>query len=102
MTTLEAMAAGALCAGFTGIGGLEYATPENGFWVAEDDCEAAADALAEACAIATSGGPELARRLEAGYETARQWSYAAFLRQLEETWMRLAPDARLKSGPLDR
>jgi hypothetical protein len=102
MTTLEAMATGSVCAGFTGIGGLEYATPENGFWVPEDDCEAAADALAEACAVVSSGGPELARRLEAGYETARQWSYAAFLRQLEETWMRLAPDARLKSRPLDR
>jgi hypothetical protein len=101
MTTLEAMATGAVCAGFTGIGGLEYATPENGFWVREDDCEAAVDALAEACALATSGGPALARRLEAGYETARQWSYAAFLRQLEETWMRIAPEARLKSGPLD-
>lgn len=101
MTTLEAMASGCVCAGFTGVGGLEYASPANGFWAPEDDCEAAADALAEACAVAAAGGPELARRIEAGYETARQWSYAAFRDQLEETWMRLAPEARLKSGPLD-
>jgi len=101
MTTLEAMASGCLCAGFTGIGGLEYATEANGFWVPEDDCEAAADALAEACDLVAAGGPELARRIEAGYETARQWSYAAFREQLEEAWMRLAPDARLQPSPLD-
>lgn len=101
MTTLEAMASGCVCAGFTGIGGLEYATPDNGFWAPEDDCEAAADALARACDVTSTGGAALASRLEAGYETARQWSYAAFVRDLEESWMRLAPEARLKSGPLD-
>lgn len=101
MTTLEAMASGCICAGFLGVGGREYATPDNGFWVPDEDCEAAADALAEACAVALEGGPQRARRLEAGYETARQWSYAAFRRQLEETWMRIAPDARLQTTPLD-
>lgn len=101
MTTLEAMASGCLCAGFLGVGGQEYATPDNGFWVANEDCEAAVDALAEACRVALAGGPERHRRLEAGYETARQWSYASFRRQLEEMWMRIAPDARLQSTPLD-
>jgi|KBSSwiStaDraftv2_1062776.scaffolds.fasta_scaffold47597_3 hypothetical protein len=101
MTTLEAMASGCICAGFLGVGGREYATPDNGFWVPDDDCEAAADALAEACAVALQGGPERQRRLEAGYETARQWTYAGFRRQLEETWMRIAPDTRLQTTPLD-
>src|SRR6185503_8770502 len=36
MTPLEAMASGCICAGFTGVGGQEYATPDNGFWVPED------------------------------------------------------------------
>jgi hypothetical protein len=101
MTTLEAMAAGALCAGFTGIGGRDYATPDNGFWVGEDDDLAAADALAQAAEVLKAGGAELARRREAGFETARAWSYAAFRAQLETFWMRVAPGARLQSGPLD-
>ena len=100
MTPLEAMAAGCVCAGFTGVGGQEYATSDNGFWVADDDCEAAADALAEAAALVRAGGPPLRRRLEAGFETARQWSYAAFRAELEQVWMRLAPDARIGDGPL--
>jgi hypothetical protein len=101
MTTLEAMACGALCAGFTGIGGRDYATPDNGYWVDEDDDLAAADALAEAARVLKAGGPELKRRREAGFETARQWSYAAFRAELEACWMTIAPAARLQSGPLD-
>lgn len=101
MATLEAMASGCVCAGFTGVGGGEYASPANGFWAPDDDCEAAADALARAADLALAGGPPLRRLKEAGYETARQWSYARFRDALEETWMRLAPDARLKDGPLD-
>jgi len=102
LTPLEAMASGALCTGFTGIGGRDFATPDNGFWVDEDDCVAAVDALAQAADLLASGGPELAHRLEAGRETAHEWSYARFRRALEETWMRLAPETRVKNGPLDR
>jgi glycosyltransferase involved in cell wall biosynthesis len=102
MTPLEAMASGCLCAGFLGVAGSDFATPENGFWAPEDDCVAAADALAQAAEIVAAGGPELKRRLEAGYETARAWSHAAFVAQLEAFWMAQAPDARLKSGPLAR
>jgi hypothetical protein len=101
LTPLEAMASGCVVAGFTGIGGREYATPENGVWVEEDDCEAAAEALARAADLVRAGGKALAARREAGFETARRWSYAAFRARLEEVWMRLAPEARLKDGPLD-
>lgn len=94
MTTLEAMAAGCLCAGFTGVGGAEFVTPENGFWVPEDDCVAAADALAEAVGLMRAGGPRLEQMVEAGRETARAWSYARFRAELEEVWTRLAPQAR--------
>ncbi len=34
---VEAMATGAIVVGFTGGGGLEYATGENGFWVVDED-----------------------------------------------------------------
>jgi hypothetical protein len=100
MTPLEAMASGCVCAGFTGIGGRDFATPENGFWVPEDDCEAAADALAEAADVVRAAGPELARRIEAGRATADLWSYARFRTALEAAWMRLAPEARVSAGPL--
>ncbi|HEX4711255.1 glycosyltransferase [Phenylobacterium sp.] len=101
MTTLEAMACGCVCAGFRGVGGREYATEANGFWVPDDDCEAAADALAQAADLVLSAGAPLRRHVEAAQETARQWSYAAFRLALEEVWMRLAPEARLRDGPLD-
>jgi hypothetical protein len=94
MTTLEAMASGCVCAGFTGVGGAEYATPENGFWAPEDDCVAAADALAQAIDLYREGGPRLERMLAAGYETARAWSHAAFMGELEAVWSKLAPEAR--------
>ena len=94
MTTLEAMASGCVCAGFTGIGGREYATPDNGFWVDEDDCVAAADALAQAISLVEAGGAPLRHYMEASIETARTWSYAAFRQELEAVWSRLAPDAR--------
>ncbi|HET6972314.1 MAG TPA: glycosyltransferase [Phenylobacterium sp.] len=101
ITTLEAMAAGAVCAGFLGVGGREYATEDNGFWAPDDDCEAAADALLRADDVVRSAGPALARLREASRATARQWSRAAFLAPLEAFWMRHAPEARLRSGPLD-
>lgn len=101
MTTLEAMAAGCVCAGFLGVGGYEFATRANGFWVPDDDCQAAADALALADDLVRTGGPALAERLDAGRATAAQWSYARFRGQLEEVWMRLAPEMRLRAGPLD-
>ncbi|MFC3069072.1 glycosyltransferase [Phenylobacterium soli] len=101
MTPLEAMAAGCVCSGFLGVGGLSFATADNGFWVPDEDCIAAVDALASAAEVVKADGPELKRRREAGFETARQWSYAAFRQELEAFWMEFAPGARLKNGPLD-
>jgi hypothetical protein len=98
MTPLEAMASGCVCAGFAGVGGLEYATEENGFWVPDDDCEAAADAVARAAALVKSGGDPLRRHLAAARETAEAWSYARFRTALERVWMQLAPEARLSDG----
>lgn len=101
MATLEAMASGCVCAGFTGVGGDEYASPANGFWVRDDDCEAATDALARASDLVRTGGPALRRHIEAARSTADAWSYARFRVALEDVWMRLAPEARIQSGPLD-
>jgi glycosyltransferase involved in cell wall biosynthesis len=101
MTPLEAMACGCVCAGFTGLAGRDYATADNGFWVGENDCVAAADALARAADLIATGGPALARHRDAVRETSRQWSYAAFRQRLEEVWMQIAPEARIRNGPLD-
>ena len=98
LTPLEAMASGCLVAGFTGLGGHDFASPDNGFWVADEDCVGAADALAEAADVWLTGGPELARRLEASRATADAWSYARFRTRLEEVWMQLAPEARLRTA----
>jgi glycosyltransferase involved in cell wall biosynthesis len=101
MTPLEAMASNCVCAGFLGVGGREFGTSENGFWVPDDDCEAAADALAQAADVVASGGTELHRRIEAGRATAARWSYSAFRETLEAFWMKEAPQARLRARPLD-
>lgn len=98
MTPLEAMASGCVVAGFKGVGGRDFATPDNGFWVEDDDCEAAADALAEAADLVRTGGPALARYHEAARETARQWSFVAFRARLGEVWDTVAPGARTQSA----
>lgn len=101
MTALEAMACGCVVAGFTGIGGWEYATEANGFWAREDDLVAAADALARAADLVAAGGAPLAAHCEVARATAKAWSYGRFKAALEEVWMRLAPAARVSAGPLD-
>lgn len=52
LAPLEAMASGCIVAGFTGIGGRDYARPENGFWVGEDDFPTCAAALRQAVSLA--------------------------------------------------
>jgi glycosyltransferase involved in cell wall biosynthesis len=44
---LEAMASGCVVVGFNGLGGADYATPHNGFWINEGDHFGFAHALAE-------------------------------------------------------
>ncbi len=89
------MASECICAGFTGVGGWEYATLDNGFWVPDDDYIAAADALAQAADLVATGGPALRAMKDAGRETAAQWSYSVFLEALERVWTDLAPEARI-------
>ena len=70
---VEAMSAGTLVVGFHGGGGLDYATPRNGFWCSEGDLVGCADALDKALTLLRSGreeGRDVAvegRRTAAGY-----------------------------------
>jgi glycosyltransferase involved in cell wall biosynthesis len=99
---LEAMASGCLVCGFTGHGGTEYATQNNGRWVTEGDYMGFADALAQA--VAESSGAALApvagidggslvksltegdERRAAGRLTAARFSQARFEAELLTAW----------------
>lgn len=83
---LEGMSSGCLVAGFTGIGAREYTTSLNGFWVEEDDCEAAAHALVRAVEAHEAAGAEAALMREAARRTAAAWNEAAFLEALTVFW----------------
>jgi glycosyltransferase involved in cell wall biosynthesis len=73
---LEAMACGAIPVGFTGGGGADYATAENGFWVADEDTITLAETLAKLLVACRSSPHDTRwRRLqEAGFATARSYS----------------------------
>lgn len=80
---LEAMAAGCLVCGFDGQGGTEYATPDNGFWVADGDLEGFARALASALEM---DAQETQRRLASGRATAAGFSQDRFESELDAAW----------------
>lgn len=70
MVALEAMASGCAVVGFHGMGGLDYATPENGRWFFSDEMVACADALAEVLRGLERGNPTVATMIAAGQATA--------------------------------
>jgi glycosyltransferase involved in cell wall biosynthesis len=95
LTSLEAMAAGCHVVGYTGHGGVEYATAQNGDWIADGDHDAFVEKLREACAGFETGNPKPA----AGQATAAQFSRAGFERELAAAWKEILGDrAALYSG----
>lgn len=85
---LEAMASGCLVAGFHGIGGMEYASSENGFWCDEDDLFGCASALAEACRTVTGNKERAFRMIKNGMETAKKYSFINMRTDLDRFWGR--------------
>lgn len=83
---LEAMAAGCLVAGFTGGGGREYATKENGLWCEADDWIGCADRIAEAMRLIEQPSDETRRRWTAGMATAERYDMARMERELLAFW----------------
>jgi glycosyltransferase involved in cell wall biosynthesis len=77
LVPLEAMASGAVVAGFHGYGGQEYATAENGRWFAPDHLEEAADAVADLIDGFMSNRADVQRMREAGFATAARYSIDA-------------------------
>ncbi|MET0273060.1 MAG: glycosyltransferase [Phenylobacterium sp.] len=83
---LEAMAGGALVVGYHGVGGLEYATAENGDWF--DDAAShveIADRLAERL-DALKAGERFEGRRRAGAATAASFSRERFEIELKTAW----------------
>lgn len=89
LTPLEAMAAGCVVAGFTGIGGREYATEQNGFWAAEDDFPACLQGLNQALTLWHQGGTALADHLAAGQATAARYTPEHFAAATRQAWTSL-------------
>ena len=86
LTPLEAMASGCVVAGFTGIGGREYATPDNGFWGNEDDFPACNTALAQAVAQSLSNDEA---HKTACRQTLAAYTPEAFQQGVKRAWSSL-------------
>lgn len=86
LTPLEAMAAGCVVTGFTGIGGQEYATPQNGFWAAEDDFPACLQALDEALKLWQAGDDPLAAYRANTHATVAHYTPEAFAAAARAAW----------------
>ncbi|HYV39314.1 MAG TPA: glycosyltransferase family 4 protein [Gemmataceae bacterium] len=71
---VEAMAAGCVVVGNHGYGGMEYATPDNGFWCEEGNPLACADALRQVVDLVRQGSPEVQRRIDAAIVTAARYT----------------------------
>ena len=74
LTPLEAMASGCVVVGHHGNGGLEYASPENGFWFSPEQFEETVDALAAALDGIGRGDPKILALREAGIATAARFT----------------------------
>jgi hypothetical protein len=73
---LEAMACGCLVAGFTGTAGFPhpYANGSNGFWSADRNVPAAADALRRVIDLVRSNGAAYCDHLAAGRQTVQRFA----------------------------
>lgn len=88
LTPLEAMASGCVVAGFTGIGGQEYATPANGFWAPEDDFKECAKQLRRAIDFAEQPEESAAREtyFRATQEALKPYTPKAFSAAAKEAF----------------
>ena len=90
LMSLEAMASGCHVVGYTGQGGSEYATSENGDWIAEGDHDAFVEKLRDALKLYESKQPNA--KISAGRATTAEFSRAVFENELRETWLAIMGD----------
>lgn len=77
LMSLEAMSAGCAVVGYHGYGGLEYATPRNGFWHYNDEIEEVVDDLHRAVTGIAQGDPLIHAMIAEGRATAARFNSAA-------------------------
>lgn len=81
---LEAMASGNLVVGFTGHGGEDYASNENGIWIKEGEYEEVVRQIAYCIKkLPTRGIQEI---IESGRKTAKNYTTENFNKSLIATW----------------
>ena len=86
LTGIEALASGCVVAGFTGIGGREYATAKNGFWADEDDFPACIRQLAKAVRLSRESSARRKAYAAACARTAASYSPAVFEDAVGKAW----------------
>lgn len=89
LTPLEAMSAECVVAGFTGIGGWEYACDENGFWADEDDFPTCIAGLAQAIAL-TEDNEKLIAYRNACEATLSAYTKEKFVDAVTASWAEIA------------
>jgi glycosyltransferase involved in cell wall biosynthesis len=89
LTPLEAMAAGCIVAGFTGIGGREYATAKNGFWAEEDDFPGCIAQLKAALDLAQKQDSTREAYTKTCQETLAAYTPEIFRHAVTEAWGRI-------------
>jgi len=89
LTPLEAMAAGCVVAGFTGIGGREYASPANGFWAEEDDFPSCVKQLKEAVELSQKESPARAAYTETCRKTLAAYTPDVFRQAVKDAWEKI-------------
>jgi glycosyltransferase involved in cell wall biosynthesis len=91
LAPLEAMAAGCVVTGFTGIGGREYATAENGFWAGEDDFPACVAALEQAVGQSVAGDTAMMAYRAACERTLAAYTPETFRQGVKDAWDAILP-----------
>ena len=76
LVPLEAMSSHCIVVGFHGYGGMEYASPQNGYWFSPDQLEEVVDALATVVEGLERNDKALERMRVAGVETAGRYPRA--------------------------
>jgi glycosyltransferase involved in cell wall biosynthesis len=86
LTPLEAMAAGCVVAGFSGIGGREYATEANGFWANEDDFPGCVAQLTNAIELSQQQGQAREAYFDAARKTLAGYTPEIFRQAVKDAW----------------
>lgn len=89
LTPIEAMSSGCVVAGFTGIGGLEYATEANGFWAKDDDFSACVRQVAEAVRLSRETGARREAYSAACARTISLYTPAIFADAIGAAWAKI-------------